>query len=348
VITDKNLGRIAWLEGDCEQSKASWERVINSIHQSQSVAFWMYWLDDKTTKDRVESIIGQEILANFNAGAGTRARSVDAVDTAILWYELAFELSPSSSVGESLVNLYKQKDQIDNAKNTLGQILELNIAKTEDYWWARGQLAELNNDFKKAFEAYSEGAKTADDPFDFFIRQAKVLERLDDWEGAEIVYRKALEIRPDHILGYIGIGNIERRDQNYNQALIWYQKAYDLDSEDFFPIYLMGELFFEKGEFPQAMAYFEDALVRYPNHDKSLYYLALCLNLADKRGIAKVTLERAIDNSEFNRWQWLVLLGDWFREDGDNLEALDAYLRAEKLNPEDPIISERIDLLSSP
>jgi tetratricopeptide (TPR) repeat protein len=347
VITENNSARKAWLEGDCEKSEKIWKQVINSAHQSQSVAFWMYWLGDKNMKDRAESIIGQEKLANFMAGSGTRARYADAIDTAISWYELAFDLYPSSSVGETLVNLYKQKDEIDNAKAMLGQILELKTAMTEDYWWTRGQLAELDNDLKQALEAYIEGAEIAADPFDLYIRQAKVLERLDDWDGAEDAYRKALGVRPDHILGYIGIGNIERREGNFDEALAWYQKANYLDPQNFFPIYMIGELFFERGEILKAKRFFEDTLVKNPHHDISLYHLALIFNLSDEKIMATETLEQAIEASNLNRWQWLILLGDWYREDGENSAALSAYQRAVQLNPDDQTILDRIDGLTS-
>jgi tetratricopeptide (TPR) repeat protein len=337
-----NRGRLAWLNGNCADAEEIWSKIIESNPGDQRNLLWLYWLSDEVKNKYLVSLIGEENLAGYIAWFGTQAKYANASDSAIDWYKLSYDLYPSPRIGVFLVNLYKQKDQNENAKIILVRMLDNHPPNSADYWWTKGQLAELEADWNSAVVAYIEGIKIADDPYDFYIRKAKTLERLDDLDGAEQSYRKSLDLRPDHTLGYIGLGGIERHQGNILAALEWFKEAEALDPDNFLPSFLIGELYFETGDYDEGIAFFKAALSKNPKHDKSLYYTAQIHHKKENINLALETLNVAIESSEFNRWQWVILLGDWYHEAGNDSKALETYLHADALNPGEPTIQERI------
>ena len=340
--TLNNQGRIAWLRGACDAAEVAWKKSLEISPQDERNAIWLFWLDDQ----KVKSLVGKEKLAAYFGRLGTIAQAKHAIQPAIDWYQLSFELYPSYSVSLSLVSLYKQTEQVEQARMQLQETAKLVPANSPGYWWAVGQLAEIDKDWEAALQAYIKGATLADDPYDFYIRQAKVLERLDRWDQVEAAYQAAVDADPHRVLGYIGMGNIQRRNHNFQGALNWFEKAKTLEPDYFLPKFMLGELYFENDELEEAEDYFEKVLLLNPEHDITLYYLAQIYYLRGESARAIATLSRAISHSQDDRWRWLVMLGDWQEKAGDLSSALQSYYTALSADPENTGIINHIGVLN--
>lgn len=342
IKTKINTGRIAWLKGDCNQAKESWEIILNSPTMDQSILFWLFWLSGFEDKDFIISHVGDEKFANIVSSLATKANQTSNPISAISLYEISYEIHPKYSIALSLINLYKQQNQLDKTEALLIDVIGMMKPESVEFYWITGQLAELKYDWEAALEAYTKGALIADDPFDFYIRQAISLERLGNWAQVEEAYRNAKEVRPDHILGYLGLGNIQRHNGKYSEALYWYEKAESLEPGNYSILFNIGEMYFEQNLLSQAEVYFSKAISINPDHDLSNYYLARIYNNFGDHDRAISTLVKANKVSTYPQGDWLVLLGDWQWESGDLRNALASYHSAKRIHPEDSTIQVRI------
>jgi len=108
---------------------------------------------------------------------------------------------------------------------------------------------------------------------------AKLYQDLEEWEKAEEQYKILLQIKPDHLWGLNNLGYIKLvHENNYDEAIIYFTKA--LDINDFFITALCnrGIAFFEKKEYNSATENFKNCLSIDPQYESAIRYL----NFLDK------------------------------------------------------------------
>ncbi len=322
-----NAGRIHWLQGDCEAARNAWARVLEAHPRDEDAALWLFWAQGGDVTRLPASLEGER-LAQYATLQGEEARRSQAWEKALRWYELSLRLSPNRQTAARMAGIYLRQKERDKAAAVWEQLAAYLSPEAPDYWWARGQAAELREDWEQAAAAYEQGAAIADDPYPFLIQEGYALERLRRWSKAEAIYRRALKTAPDRLTAYLRLGHLARREQRYEDALMWYKRAQTVAPERLDPLYYIAITYFVMKEDAKARTSFQDVLARRPHHAPSLYYLAQIAHRQGKRDEAIALLSQAIEAHRGKPWTWAMLLGDWYRDEGDTERALAMYRQA--------------------
>ena len=341
-----NQGRAAWLVGDCTQAQVYWEQALKMSPGDQIAAYWLFWVYGADNSN-VPAPLTYQIIGQLGYFGGQRAEAAMETSAARDWYELSITLNPTKATGSRLTSLYRQIGQKEEAITAWRFIAEALPPNNADHWWALGQAGELTQDWEISAYAYGQGAKIADDPYIYWIRQGFSSERSQQLlVQAEQAYHQALIAKPWLPDAYLGLGHVRRRQQQYLDALIWYKQAEAIAPDDATPVYYQGFVYYLHGDYEQARSIIERALLMDPDHIWANYYLAQTLYQVEEKYNAVTYLARAIDlrpNQPEPPWQWVLLLGDWRLELGDRQGAVEAYQKVLIWKPDDMSIEQKIE-----
>ena len=337
-----NAGRVAWMSGDCEMALDAW-----SNSSPADVIARLEWANGLYALGRKEEATALYRQMNGAAGyfrwRGEQAEATPGSSEAREWYELSMAISPTLLTAHCLAQLHVESRDADAAWRVWREVVEATGEMEPDHWWALGQSAELREEWGGAAVAYGRGAEEGGDPCSFLERQAASLQRLEEWAGAEDVYRRALTLCPDGEWPYLQLGNLRRRQGDDAGALLWYRQADARWPHDVYPKHAIGLSLYNQGDYAQAKAYFRRALAIEPCHAASMYYLGWCFYRTEDIEQAVATLANAIELHGALPWRWAVTLGDWQRERGAWEEAVTAYQQALAWRPGESTIQRRLE-----
>lgn len=132
-----------------------------------------------------------------------------------------------------------------------------------------GNLYRNNEDFANAATTYEQALALLPNPapgnWRVFYFNGIAHERLKQWDKAEKMFRKALELSPNEssVLNYLGYSMIEKKI-NLHEALEMVKKAADLKPNDGYIIDSLGWAYFQLGDYEQAVIHCERAVELLP------------------------------------------------------------------------------------
>jgi len=132
-----------------------------------------------------------------------------------------------------------------------------------------GNLYRNNEDFANAATTYDQALAVLGTPapgnWRIFYYNGIAHERLKQWDKAEKMFRKALELSPNEssVLNYLGYSMIEKKI-NLHEALDMVKKAADLKPNDGYIIDSLGWAYFQLGDYDQAVIHCERAVELLP------------------------------------------------------------------------------------
>lgn len=195
---------------------------------------------------------------------------------------------------------------------------------------------------------------------------------LGKFAEAVLLLQKSLELLPsdkDRAVAWNGLGNLYRCLNDYDNAVVSYQKADELDPHhsgirdtvEYFHSEPntrnaqvwneLGDLFFKAGSYREASNCYEKAIEMEPLAGVSYSNLALCLTYEGKFNKAIPLYEKSIElfqNDKDKAVSW-NRLGNVYRRLNDYDNAIAAYKNAVKLNSEQMtlVTRARFSLLSN-
>ena len=251
--TRLNAARVAWLGGDCETALDLW----STLESSDSIAHLEHAnaVHALGREEEAQALYGQiSGVTDYLRVRGERAQALGDTEAALGWYELSMAAAPTLETTQRLAALYVGRQQPAAATAAWQKLAEAADGSDPTYWWAVGQSAELQEDWRAAANAYDRGVDQAADPCRFWEREAASLERLGDWARVEHISRAALDRCPDLLWPYLRLGDALRRQADYTGALQWYGQAELLWPDDVHPKYLIGVLWYDQDDWEQAEA----------------------------------------------------------------------------------------------
>lgn len=339
-----NQGRVAWLEGRCDEAVLVWGRALSL--NSRDITAWALYLaagGDILPSDPTVA----EGLAAYFLYLGDQDRKAEQWEGALEWYAMAFSVHPSREAAGRLEAAYLRLERKDAAVAVWEELAALLPPSDPDHWWAMGWLAELAQEWEQAALAYREGAARAEEPVPFWIREGEAWGRVQRWEAVEMAYERIIQARPDGLTGYLYMGHLRQAQKDYAAALAWYRRADAVAGGNWVPQYYQGVVYYQMEQYPQAEERFRAVLAAQPEHLWSLYYLAQAVYRQGRLAEAVDYLARAITLHTGQPWEWAVQLGDWRAEAGDVEGALAAYQQALAWRPGDENIQGKIQALQS-
>jgi tetratricopeptide (TPR) repeat protein len=334
------LGRVRWLEGDCENAVAAWKQA--TLGHNPAAAFELFRIG---AYDALSSDL-RLVLADY-----AYQRAVDSTrnpedPTTIQWFRRAFELVPQHRSAEALARWY---EKTGNASDVVGlwQKMTDRLPNTNaEYWWAEGRKQALNNNWESAAQAYEKGSSLASDPYEYWIEAGSAWEKIEKWEQAIAVYDRARQSQPTLVASYLGLGNVHRLQKQYPEALKWYAHTQQVYPEYAHPYYYLGLTYYLMGDYTQAERELRTALGLNPDHISAMYFLAQILHDAGNLPLAESWLVDAINHLPVSPPSWWEQLGDWRLEQRHCPEADAAYLRAQASGSAEQTIQQKLKTLS--
>ena len=132
-----------------------------------------------------------------------------------------------------------------------------------------GNLYRNNEDYANAAKTYDDAIALIDNPvagnWRVFYYAGISHERLKQWDAAEKLFRRALEISPNEpmVLNYLGYSMIEKKI-NLTEALDMVKKAVEMKPNDGYIIDSLGWAYYQLGDYEQAVVHVERAVELLP------------------------------------------------------------------------------------
>lgn len=314
-----NLGRTAWLEGKCQQAADFWQRALE-LAPKDVIALWQ---------------------------AANALYAIGEIEEALKFYRLA----QAGGFFYSSARLAQQENDLTRALENYK--IGISIApdlRRSDYWWAVGQIAEINQDWQMALQAYEHAIpleKNYYRLYEIYMRAATVSQQQKDYLKAAKYFESAIETHPQSIWGYLGRAHLEKIQRQYHQALEWYQRAESVDPKSEWPLYYQGVLLWEIGQKDQARTLFTDAKKRNFKNPSVQFYLGLDAYERNELDEAINYLHQAIMLYQGKPPKyWMQLLGDWQAQARRCVQSLATYQRLLEEYPDDSNIVQRMKNVS--
>lgn len=162
----------------------------------------------------------------------------------------------------------QQLDRKDEAMAKLKAVVAAD-PKNFDAIVTLGNLYRANSDFANAAATYDQAISLLQNPgpgnWRIFYFAGISHERLNEWDKAEKLFRKSLELSPNEasVLNYLGYSMIEKKI-NLTEALDMVKKASELKPNDGYITDSLGWAYYQLGDYDQAVIYCERAVELLP------------------------------------------------------------------------------------
>ena len=172
----------------------------------------------------------------------------------------ALRSSADIEIALSLQKLSKR----DEAQAKLKALLERE-PKNLEAWTTLGNILRNNEMYGPASEAYAKAIALLTEPrkqdWQLYYFRGITLERLKQWDAAEVDLRKSLALSPDEasILNYLGYSLIDRR-QKLDEAIKMVQRAVELRPNDGYIVDSLGWAYYQLGNYEEAVKHMERAV----------------------------------------------------------------------------------------
>lgn len=304
---DIHHGQLACLWGDSELAKTIWERdkdyPISNLFAA-IVSFYQGHLTKTSFPDQ---------LGALGYNRGILSQEASDIPMAIKWYSFSLAYAPSIVTTSKLAGLYLAQGQDMSAKETWQQLVDMFPASSPFHWEGLARLAQLENDWSTAVEAYRREIEVADskDLYRLWLALGNAHVRERKYIESEYAFMQAIGLEPNSIHAYLGVGDTFRYRGEYDKASIWYQKSQDIDPTSNTPPFYLGLVNWERGRYQDAFTLFQQSLAKQPNNPQVLYYQALALDALEQRADAIDILALAITFSAQPPESWLTILEQW-------------------------------------
>ena len=151
---------------------------------------------------------------------------------------------------------------------------------------------------------------------------------------AKNIYKKILEVKPDHFLALGNLGIIFSMEKKFHEAIELFNKVLKINPEYAQAYNNLGNVFFELSEFDKSLDHYKKAIKLDPN-------LSDAFNNLGNIYLKKENLDKAIENyesaisldSNLSKDKPYYNLGNIYRELGNIKKSIDYYNKAIDINP---------------
>ena len=337
------LGRATWLEGACRQAEELWQQAL--AHNSTDIAAQWEIANAQYASGDIKRAMAR--YKEFGSGSyfllqGSRAEAIGDFSTAMRWYEMSVELKHTRDSVQALAAKYLNvSNQPEEAQRLWLDFADRTPSDDPDYWWALGQAAEIQQEWNQALEYYDRSMKLQAHPYLRYLlyEQAGMISmQVPDYARSEAYLRQALSLRPEDLLTYLRLGELEQHQQHYEAARSWYRRAAAIDPASELPQYYLGLSHYGAGDKVKARQAFLEADQLNPRNASVKFYLGLSAYEAGELSSAIDLLEQAITLYSGTPIGWMRMLVDWYLQAGRCPNALATAQRILEVQPDDAAI----------
>lgn len=311
-------GHISCLAGNLEAAYQAWRRSYQlASHDSMallwaSVGAWALGWPMPTASATKDSLRGISRWARERgrgfSGEGDWSRAED-------WYWFALALYPNVEAAAELATYFHGQGDTERAVRVWRQVIPRLAREDPDRAWAEGRLAELEQRWSDAAQAYVTGAALTEprQAYGFLLRAGLMWQRARKWSRAEAVFHRARALAPRRIEAYLRLGHLFRAQKDYAKAMSWYREAAKVAPNRYEPLLFQGIVARDQRRFQEALGYLEQALALRPALPVVWYHKSLVLDALERRGEALRALEQAIALRSDPPETWIAQRDRWQR-----------------------------------
>ncbi len=284
-----------------------------------------------------------------------RYENPDNVDESINLFKLAIESDPNyalayAGLGEAFLRKYEisqnsefislAEQNAERAYNIDSMLAPINVTL--------GMIYSETGNYKLAIEHFK--SALLNDPTDAaaFRGLAKAYESSDNNPEAEVIYKRAIELKPDYWAGYNDLGAFYYRHSRYNDAINQFKEVIKLTPNNYKGYNNLGGIYYLLERWPEAQEMFERSLKVRKSYNiysnlGTLYYIE------GKYDDAARMYEAALKINDNDYLTWGNLAAAYFWIKGKKNEALKTYKTAIslsekklKINPNDPEVAANL------
>jgi len=315
------LARTQWLNGQCEQALASWQKAGKLAWGSEATAPFELGRALYAQGWRAESLAPLQsaraapylvFLAGHDWTWGNKAAARDL-------YELALDVEPLLEAADGLANYYVELGQTESAVTVWLKVADGLDSDNELHWLALGEAAKLRKDWPSARAALERAAQLAPEPYDVYLRLGRLLLAAKDWAGVIETSEKAVRLRPAASSEpYTLAARAEMERGNYDAAVRWCERGLAAIPTDAWLDYVAGQAAERFGYEAQAEQRYLAALKKSPNHFSANLQLGLLKYRQGRTRQAVAYMERIAPSGNCGVLAYLV---QWYGELGDTSRA---------------------------
>ena len=186
--------------------------------------------------------------------------------------------------------------QYEERREALDRALADRAVPAKDLARASGELGQwfhAHRVFDAAQVAYGNASLVQPDDFRWPYLLGQILAKRNDAEAAAEQYRRALDLRPDYVPGWVSMAEMDLDAGRLTLAREAFQRAIQLDPECARAVFGLGSIAMDLEETAEAVARFETALSLQPSASDVLYSLGMAHRKLGHQDHADVFLSRA-------------------------------------------------------
>ncbi|KAG9470556.1 hypothetical protein GDO78_017356 [Eleutherodactylus coqui] len=256
------------------------------------------------------------------------------------YYRKALDISPQHSRALfNLGNLLRTQGRNKEAEVVLRESL-LHGPYFADAYSSLGSLLADQKRPQEAEEVYLTGVKNCPESSDLQNNYGVFLVDVGSPQKAVSHYLLALQLRPNHHVAMLNLGRLYRSLNQNSEAETWYKKALQI-SRDIDVISPLGALYYNTGQYDEALHLYKEAAVLHPHS------VQMRLSLAQVQAVMGLTQEaealtRLIADEVPNCIECFRLLSAIYSKQEDHAKALDMIDVALQMKPQDPKITSEL------
>jgi len=157
-------------------------------------------------------------------------------------------------------------------------------------------------------------------------------EELREYDNAILYYQKSIDIESNYIVAYNNMGNVYSKKGNTDKAIKIYQKVIEIDPNNVSAYSNIGAVYAAKGNYDKAIDRYQKAILLDPNNDILYYFLGLSFYYRGDLDKAIVSYLKSIEINHDSPDSYNNI-GVIYRDKDNYNEALKYYKKAIQSEP---------------
>lgn len=259
----KNLGYAFFKTEMYDEAQREYRKILEIEPSSSEGNFYLGLIEMRRENwsaalTLLQASAAKEKRANVLNNIGIVLERLDIRDEALKYFEQALGVDPKNK--KALLNLgrhWYRLDEFSKARDCFMRALETDDASYESYCYLPLVFFKLD-DRNKAVEYFQAGRDKFPQGVELLINFAVLSEGTGKPEEAEKIFRRVLEVSPNHAVARRKLANFYYVQQLFGAAKEEYEKVPDAKRD--FEVYLrLGEVYLKQGDRKKALALWEKA-----------------------------------------------------------------------------------------
>ncbi len=167
------------------------------------------------------------------------------------------------------------------------------------------------------------------------FQSAVALHNKGELDQAETIYRQVLAVDADNFYGLKFLGSLLRLKRNLQESIFCLRKAVLFSPQDKDASLWLARAYADNGQFDEVVSVLSKCLSFHPVFPEAYVTFGRALYECMRYEESRINLEKAVklNSSVSGGWGWLNL-GNTFKKQAKNLEAIASYRKAIEINPD--------------